>query len=80
MEKKVLKWMTWCFGLLTVFMCAGLYFMPALKEGFVAAMHTLPEHMLQETLIEIESNTVLVEKKLNIELPEGITGQDIKIK
>ena len=58
--------------------CAVLYFMPTMKEGFVAAVETVPEVLLQETSIQIEEN--LVQKdKLNIELPENMQGKDVEI-
>lgn len=78
MERKILKWMTSCFGVLTVMFCAVLYFMPTMKEGFVAAVETVPEVLIQETSIQIEEN--LVQKdKLNIELPENMQGKDVEI-
>lgn len=79
MERKILKWTTWCFGVLTVVMCAGLYFMPGIKESFVAAADTVPEMLQQETPIEIDETVVLQEEKLNIELPNGVEAEDVQI-
>lgn len=79
MERKILKWTTWCFGLLTVFMCASLYFMPDIKEGIVIAAEILPDVLSQETNIIIDSNQVLNGDKLNIELPDGLEGKDVQI-
>ena len=79
MEKKILKWTTWCFGLLTIVMCTSLYFLPGLKEGFSAAVQAVPEGLLQEDTIKIDETPVLDEDKLNIELPENLTGQDVQI-
>lgn len=70
--------MTTCFGVLTVVFCAALYFMPTMKEGFAAAVETVPEVLTQETLIQIEENQVQKDK-LNIELPENIQGEDVEI-
>lgn len=64
-------------------MCTGLYFMPVLKESFVAATQTIPENVQQEPSveadIEIKDTVVEKDKKLNIELPEGIDGEDVEI-
>ena len=79
MERKILKWTTWCFGMLTVVMCAGLYFMPAYKEGFTAAIWDIPDFGVQESPVEIEEDVVLKDDKLNIELPEGVQGPDVEI-
>ncbi len=79
MERKILKWTTWCFSLLTILMCAGLYFMPDIKSGVAFAAELLPAVLSQETDIIIDSNQVLSGKKLNIELPEGIEGKDVQI-
>lgn len=64
---------------MTVIMCSGLYFMPQLKEAYAAAIETVPEVLVQETPIEIEESVVVKDKKLNIELPEGIDGEDVRI-
>ena len=79
MERKLLKWTTWCFGWITVLMCASLYLMPGIKEGF-AAVQTMPGTLFQETPIEIDENLNLDDKKLNIELPDGIKGKDVKVR
>ena len=79
MDKRILKWTTWWFGLLTIVMCTSLYFLPSLKDGFSAAVQTVPELLFQETTVEIDENPVLDEHKLNIELPENLTGQDVQI-
>ena len=79
MERKILKWATWWFGLLTVVMCTSMYLLPSLKDGFAAAVQKVPEMLFQETPIEIDDDLVLDEKKLNIELPEGIKGKDVHI-
>lgn len=79
MEKIILKWMTWCFGVLTVVMCAALYFMPAIKEGIVAAAETVPEVIQNGSSVKIEDPVVVQEGKLNIELPDGINGEDVQI-
>lgn len=79
MEKKVLKWVTWWFGLLTIVMCMSLYFMPILKEGFMAAVQMIPGQLFQETQIKIDKTLALDEKKLNIELPEEIQRKDVQI-
>lgn len=78
MERKILKWMTGCLGVLTIAMCAGLYFLPTIKEGLVVAAETIPEVKVQEAAIEIEE-TVIDKEKLNIELPENMQGKDVKI-
>ena len=82
MERKILKWTTWSLGFLTIIMCAGLYFMPTLKESYVAAL-TAPEHVQppaqQESPIEIQDEVVVQDEKLNIELPEGIKESDVEI-
>lgn len=79
MERKVLKWMTSCFGVLTIAFCAILYFMPTVKEGFAAAVEKVPETLMQETSsVQIEE-TVLQKNQLNIELPENIQGNDVEI-
>ena len=83
MEKKLLKWTTYCFGLMTVVMCMGLYFMPSLKDGVLAAVDTMPESMQQapsaEATVEIEDTVVVKDEKLNIELPEGNKVADVEI-
>lgn len=79
MEKKILKWTTWCFGLFTIVMCTSLYFLPGLKEGFSAAVQAMPEGLLQEDTVKIDETPVLDEDKLNIELPENLTSQDVQI-
>ena len=79
MERRILKWTTWSLGLCTIIMCSSLYFMPSLKEGFAAAVETVPEILNQETPIHIEENVVIKDKKLNIELPEGLDGNDVQI-
>ena len=79
MERKILKWATWWIGLLTVVMCTSLYLLPNLKDGFAAAVQNVPELLFQETPIEIDEGPVLDDKKLNIELPKGLTGNDVKI-
>lgn len=53
--------------------------MPDLKEGFAAAVQTMPEKLFQETPVEIDDDYVLEEDKLNIELPEGVAGQEVQI-
>lgn len=79
MERKILKWMTSCLGVLTIVMCAGLYFLPTIKESLVVAAETVPETKAQETTIKIEETVVLNDDKLNIELPENVQGKDVKI-
>lgn len=79
MDKRILKWTTWCFGLFTIVMCTSLYFMPSLKDGFSASVQNVPELLFPENTVEIDENPVLDEKKLNIELPENMTGQDVQI-
>lgn len=79
MERKILKWTTWCTGVFTVFMCATLCLMPMMKEGFSAAVLVSPGFWFQETQVEIDENLVFEDDKLNIELPEGITAEDVEI-
>ena len=79
MEKKVLRWTTWCLGICTIVMCTSLYFMPSIKDGFAAAVQGGPGILFQETPIEIGKTPVLDDEKLNIELPEGLSGKDVKI-
>lgn len=79
MERKILKWMTNCLGILTIVMCAGLYFLPTIKENFFVAAETVSDLTAQETTIEIKETVILNDDKLNIELPEGIEGKDVTI-
>lgn len=79
MERKILKWTTWSFGVLTVAMCTSLYFMPSIKEGFAAAVHGWPELNVQEMPVEMDEDVVWDEDKLNIELVEGISDADVQI-
>lgn len=72
--------MTGCFGFLTIVMCAGMYFLPTIKENIVAAAEKVPEAMQQETTIEIETALFTGEKEeLYIELPDGVNGGDVTI-
>lgn len=70
--------MTCSLGVLTIVMCAGLYFLPSIKEGLVVAAITGLDGTGEETTIEIEE-VVLDKEELNIELPEHIQGQDVEI-
>ena len=79
MERKILRWTTWSFSLLAVLMCMSLYFMPDIKEGIAMAAEIMPEVLSQETNIIIDDSQILSGKKLNIELPDGIEGKDVKI-
>ena len=79
MERKILKWTTFWFGLLTIVMCASLYLLPGLKDGFAAAVQKIPEQLFQEKPIEIDEGLALDDEKLNIELPDGISGKDVQI-
>lgn len=79
MEKKILKWMTGCFGVLTVVMCTGLYFLPTIKESLVVAAETVSDLTSQESVIQIKETVILNDDKLNIELPDGIEGKDVTI-
>ena len=79
MERKILKWTTCWFGLLTIVMCASLYLLPGLKDGFAAAVQKIPEQLFQEKPIEIDEGLALDDEKLNIELPDGISGKDVQI-
>lgn len=82
MEKKLLKWTTWSFGLMTVIMCATLYLMPFFEEGFSAAILTVPNFWPEEskeTNVQIDDDLDLPDDKLNIELPEGVADEDVEI-
>ena len=75
MEKKILQWMTWASGLITLFICVSLYYMPSIKEQWMLAAER-SEVVVGQTLIEIEESE---EEKLYIEIPENMDGKDITI-
>ncbi len=77
MEKKILKNMTVCSGVLTALICVCLYFLPNIKENIIIAAEMRLGSM-QESSIQIEETGENVEQ-LNIELPEGADGKDISI-
>ena len=79
MEKKLLKWTTYSFGLLTLVMCTSLYLLPFFKEGFSASILTGPIFVPEEAPVEIEDDLDLSNDKLNIELPEGVADEDVEI-
>lgn len=82
MEKKLLKWTTWSFGIFTLVMCTSLYLMPIFKEGFSAAILTGSSFGSDEsdgTKVQIEDDLDLPDDKLNIELPEGVADADVEI-
>lgn len=79
MEKKILMWTTWSFGLLTVVMCTSLYLMPFFREGFPTINLKFPSFWSDETQVQIDSEQELQADKLNIELPEGIATEAIEI-
>ena len=82
MEKRILKWTTGCFGLLTIVMCTTLCLLPGLKDDVTAAVPTMPNsntNISQETPIEIDQEELVQENKLNIELPEGLKEKDVRI-
>ena len=79
MERKILRRTTWWFSILTILMCASLYFMPDIKDGIAIAAEIMPGVLSQETNIIIDNNQLLSGKKLNIELPEGTAGKDVSI-
>lgn len=83
MERKVLKWTTWSFSILTVVMCLTLSLMPVLNEDFFAGIAAIPEKIFKEKEenVEIGSNNTVVldEDKLNIQIPDGLEGKDVKI-
>ena len=64
-------------------MCMGLYFMPTVKDAFLAAVDTMPEDLQQGSnmgsTVEIEDAVVVRDEKLNIELPDGNDGDDVEI-
>lgn len=83
MERKVLKWTTWSFMILTVVMCATFALIPVLNEDFFAGISAIPDKIFkeQETPVQIDENdtVVLDENKLNIQIPAGLQGKDVKI-
>ena len=79
MEKKILKWTTWSFGILTVVMCASLYVIPFLKEGVISSFFEGLNFWQNEAQVEIDNNLQVPDGKLNIELPEGITSERVEI-
>ena len=66
MEKRILKWTTGCFGLLTIVMCTTLCLLPGLKDDVTAAVPTMPNsntNISQETPIEIDQEELVQENK-----------------
>ncbi len=75
MEKKILQWITVASGIITLFVCIGLYHLPSIKEQWILAAE-LTEAAVGQTNIEIEESE---EEKLYIEIPEDVDGKDIVI-
>jgi len=77
MEKKILQWSAVSSGILTVFICISLYYLPSVNDhaGFWLRL------IGKEIEIEIEEGTVEAEEEqLYIELPENFDGKNITIK
>lgn len=75
MEKKILQWITAAIGVITLFVCICLYYMPSIKEQWILAAE-MTDAAVGQTFIEIEESE---DKKLYIEIPENIDGKDIVI-
>lgn len=75
MEKKILQGITIALGLITLFVCVGLYYLPSLKEQWILEAQ-IREAALKEFVIEIEETEV---EKLYIEIPKNVDGKEITI-
>lgn len=75
MEKKILQWMTYACGLITLLACISLYQLPAIKEQWILAAE-MTDAVVGQTVIEIEESE---DEKLYIEIPENMDGKDIVI-
>jgi len=74
MEKRILRGVSISSAVLTIVICACLYFLPSITEELTVVL----EGMNEETVIEIQESTTEKEQ-LNIELPKDIDGRDITI-
>ena len=81
MERKILNWVTGCLGVITLLVCACLYFLPNIKQTLVLAAEIATDVKVQEMDIQIQENETVgrEQKQLNIELPENTEGKDISI-
>lgn len=91
MERKVLKWMTICLGIITMVFCIGFYFAPIVKDSIETLASNTPEKNTekntekstgQEIVTEkepTESEIVLVDGDLDITLPNGVKEKDVEI-
>ena len=86
MERKVLKWMTICFSVLTVVICLGLYLTPMLKGGIEAFANKQTENNTEQgkttekESTEKETEQIQVNGDLDITLPAGVREEDVEIK
>ena len=77
MEKKILKWSAASSVVLTVCICIGLYYLPAVNDSAVFWLRLIGK----EVEIEIEEGAVATEEEqLYIELPEDFDGKNISVK
>lgn len=88
MDEKVLKWVTFLLGILTVVVCGSLFFFPQIHEKSVLAAENRLEwqeafvnagYGEQQNPEEIVEETGGLDAQLKIELPEGITLSDLTI-
>lgn len=92
MERKVLKWMTICLGILTLAFFVGVGISPMIKDGIEASTNNVSEkNTEQEDTTDKEqtetdagknaedTEVVLVNGDLDITLPNGVKEEDVEI-